>query len=297
MTGPSRRLLTEFGPSSRMRFFEAHSGLSALVLERSRARRAAALPGIDGLWLSSLTQTAVRARPDDETLGLEHRMSDLDDIRRISGLPVLFDGDSGGSVSELTALIETLHRHGADGLVIEDKVGPKVNSLRDWGPQQRQADPREFAAKVRAGVAVARPRGLIVVARIESLITGLGPNDALDRASRFVDAGADAVMIHSRRNDDGEIRNFCAEFRRDNDRTAVIVVPSTFDDVPADALFAAGVNMVIYANQLLRAAHRAMTHVVESILDNDRAAPARSKMTSIPEILRFIPEDSDRRAP
>lgn len=276
--------------TSHLRFVESHSGLSAMVIESVNERQDATHRKFDGLWLSSLGQSTIRARQDDETLGVESRLSDLDDVRRVSELPVLYDADSGGSPQNLVTIIEKLYVHGGNGLVIEDKVGAKVNSLQTWGRQQEQADPAEFAQKISAAIPHARALGLLLVARVESLISGRGLGDALDRSMRYVDAGAGAIMIHSRQKTVDEILNFCGRFRASSPDTPIIVVPSTFDTVTAERLFESGVNVVIYANQLVRAAHRAMSEVASSLLDNDRASDAATKMTSIPEILRLLPD-------
>jgi phosphoenolpyruvate phosphomutase len=281
---------------SRLRFIEAHSGLSAMVIEHANLARTSAHRRFDGLWLSSLGQSTIRARHDDETLSATTRLTDLDDIRRVSQLPVLYDADSGGSEQNLVSLIVQLNLRGCNGLVIEDKVGTKVNSLQTLGPQQEQADPIEFAGKIATAAPHARRLGMLLVARVESLIAGRGLDDALSRSMRYVDAGANAIMIHSRHATADEVVRFCERYRPSSLTTPIIVVPSTFDTTTAETLFDAGVNVVIYANQLIRAAHRAMQAVAASLLDNDRASDSTSIMTPIPEILRLLP-DSPRGAP
>lgn len=263
-----------------------------MVVAHVNAVRQESLSRFDGLWLSSLGQSTIRARRDDETLSASTRLSDLDDIRRVSALPVLYDADSGGSPDQLAALLEQLHARQCAGLVVEDKTGAKVNSLQTWGRQQELAEPSEFARKIAHVHLRARELGLIVVARVESLIAGRGMEDAIDRSVRYVAAGADAIMIHSRHESADEIIHFCGTFRPVSPTTPIVVVPSTFDATPASALFDAGVNVVIYANQLIRAAHHGMSTVASSLLINDRAADATSAMTPIPQILRLLPDDS-----
>ena len=180
---------------------------------------------------------------------------------------------------------------GVSMIIIEDKTGLKKNSLFGTEVKQTQDTIENFCAKIRAGKAAQKTKDFMIVARIESLILERGMEDALTRAFAFVEAGADGIMIHSRRKEPDEIFEFVEKFRAKDSATPIVVVPTSFNTVTEAEFKARGVNVVIYANQLTRSGFPAMKKAAETILQNHRAKEADDMCMSIQEILTLIPED------
>lgn len=262
------------------RFMEAHNGLSALVACTTRDDETQA--EFDGVWVSSLTCTAASALPDLELSIIDNRLRVINEIVETSHKPVVVDGDTGGDISSLRFFCRALERMGAAAVVVEEKAIPKRNSLDD--ARQGLADPHEFAAKLVASKEALRGPDFMVVARLESLTSGLGMDDALYRARIYADAAVDGILVHSKSKDDGEVIEFATRFRQLYNDIPIFCVPTTFHAATAGSLFNGGMQGVIYANHQLRAAHAAMRGACLSILRNDCSTAIESGITSTKQL-------------
>lgn len=272
-----------------LRFIEAHNGLTGLIVESVGIDTERGRKEFDGMWASSLTESTMKGKPDIEAVDVTSRMNNLHDILEVTTKPVIYDADTGGKTEHFEFTVRTLERLGVSAAVIEDKVGLKKNSLFGNEVPQNQDSIEGFCAKIKAGKAAQVTDDFMIVARIESLILDAGMEDALARAKAYIEAGADAVMIHSRHRDPQEIFEFCDHYARFERKVPLIAVPSSYNHVTEDELQARGVNIVIYANQLLRAAYPAMVQTAESILAHGRSSEVDANLLSIKEILELIP--------
>jgi len=272
-----------------VRILEAHHGLSGLIVEHSSVIKDGIKREFDGMWASSLTDATKRGKPDLEAVDISTRLGSVNDILEVTTKPIIFDGDTGGKPEHFIYTVRTLERLGVSAVIIEDKIGLKMNSLFGTDVPQTQDSIEGFCHKISVGKAVQITEDFMIIARIESLILEAGIEDALTRAKAYIAAGADGIMIHSKKSDPAEILEFCSKFRAMDSATPLVVVPSTYDVIREDELIAAGVNIVIYANQLLRSAYPAMVKTANCILENGRAYEARENMMSIKEILHLIP--------
>lgn len=270
-----------------IRIIEAHSGLTGLIAETVSVEIDDKVREFDGIWMSSLTDSAVKAKPDIEYV---ERMSTVNDIVETTIKPIIYDGDTGGVAEHFVFIVRTLERLGVSAVIIEDKKGLKRNSLFGTEAEQVQEEIEDFAAKISAGRKAQVTDDFMIIARIESLILKAGMDDALARAQAYIAAGANGIMIHSKEKTTDEILTFCREYAKFDDRVPLVVVPSTYSQVTEDELVAAGVRIVIYANQLLRSAYPAMVQVAESILRHGRAAEAEELCMPIKQIINLIPE-------
>tara|TARA_Y100001970_G_C14256833_1_gene876171 strand:+ start:6824 stop:8122 length:1299 start_codon:yes stop_codon:yes gene_type:complete len=268
---------------------EAHSALSALIAENMIVDRNGVKVSFDGVWSSSLTDSTSKGKPDIEAVDITSRINTVNEIFEVTTKPMIFDGDTGGKIEHFEFTVKSLERTGVSAVVIEDKTGLKKNSLFGNEVEQTQDTIENFCEKIKAGKASQINDDFMIFARIESLILDAGMEDALNRAYAYIKAGADGIMIHSRKKDPSEIKEFMAKFRSNDDQTPVIVVPSSFNSVTVDEFKSSGVNIVIYANHMLRAAYPAMAEVAESILKNARSEEAEPKCMPIKDILEFIP--------
>lgn len=282
-----RRILAEDRP---VRILEAHSGLSALIVEHTKLERDGQVRQFDGMWLSSLCDSTIKGKPDIELVDMTSRLKTVDEILEVSTKPIIFDGDTGGLTEHFVYNVRTLERVGVSAIIIEDKIGLKKNSLFGADAGQQQDSIEGFSQKIAAAKAAQKTPDFMVIARIESLILERGLDDALARAGAYVAAGADGVMIHSRRKDPGEIFAFCEAFRRVDPRTPLVVVPTAFNAVTEDEFYARGVNIVIYANHLIRSAFPAMQAAAQTILEHGRCLEADPLCMSIKDIITLIPE-------
>jgi len=272
-----------------VRFIEAHNGLTGLIAENIGIDTDSGRKEFDGMWGSSLTESTSKGKPDIEAVDVSARMNTLNDIMEVTTKPIIYDADTGGKIEHFEFTVRTLERLGVSATVIEDKIGLKKNSLFGNDVVQSQDTIEGFCAKLRAGKTAQVTDDFMIVARIESLILDAGMDDAVARATAYIEAGADAIMIHSRHKDPAEIFQFCEIYKCFNNRVPLIVVPSSYNAVREEELANRGVNVVIYANQLLRAAYPAMVKTAESILTHGRSAEADSELLSIKEILELIP--------
>ena len=269
---------------------EAHSGLTGLIVEKTVVERNGELDQFDAMWISSLCDSTAKGKPDIELVDMTSRFRTISDITEVTTKPIIFDGDTGGLTEHFVYTVRSLERMGVSAVIIEDKKGLKKNSLFGTEVKQTQATIEEFCEKIKAGKDAQLTDDFMIIARIESLILEKGMEDALQRARAFVSAGADGIMIHSRKKDPSEILEFCDRFREEDFNTPIVVVPSSFDDITEEELSEHGVNIVIYANQLTRSAFPAMQKTAEDILKYHRAKEADERLMSIKEIITLIDE-------
>jgi len=273
-----------------VRIIEVHNGLTGLIAEHTSVRVAAAQKEFDGMWLSSLTDSTAKGKPDIECVDLTSRLNTLNDILEVTTKPVIYDGDSGGISEHFVYMVRTLERLGVSAVIIEDKKGLKQNSLLKNGNNQQQETIKDFSAKLRAGKKARVTEDFMIIARIESLILKAGLNDAIRRAKSYIRAGADGIMIHSKKKTPKEIFDFCRLYSKLQNRVPLVVVPSTYSTVTEKKLINAGVSIVIYANQMLRSAYPAMVRTARSILKHGRAKEAETNCMSIDKIVTLIPQ-------
>ncbi|MBQ7444950.1 MAG: phosphoenolpyruvate mutase [Clostridia bacterium] len=270
---------------------EAHSGITGLIAENTTVYENGKAYQFDAMWVSSLCDSTAKGKPDIELVDMTSRLRTVDDIMEVTTKPIILDGDTGGLVEHFVYNVRTLERLGVSAVIIEDKTGLKKNSLFGTEVKQSQADVESFCAKIKAGRAARKTDDFMIIARIESLILEKGMDDAIGRAFAYVEAGADGIMIHSRKKDPAEIFEFLKLFREKDKTTPVVLVPTSYNSVTEDELQAAGANIVIYANQLTRSGFPAMKNVAESILKNHRSLEADDMCMPIKEIISLIPEE------
>src|SRR3989338_4373556 len=270
-----------------VRLLEAHSGLSALIVENTKLVQEKKLQEFDGVWISSLTDSTAKGKPDIE---LVQRMDTLHDILEATTKPIVVDGDTGGIAEHFVFTVRTLERLGVSAIIIEDKIGLKKNSLFGTAAQQTQDSIENFCYKIGKGKRAQITDDFMIIARIESLILKAGLDDALRRAKAYIEAGADGIMIHSKEKEITEIREFCRAFSQFERKVPLVVVPSTYSHIYESELAGYGVNMVIYANHLLRSAYPAMIKTAQTILQHGRASEAENICMPLGEILTLIPE-------
>ena len=285
-----RRLRRHLAAKGMVRVMEAHNGLSALIVENTTHRAdGGRLEEFDAVWLSSLTDSTAKGRPDIELVDRTSRLQTMNEILEVTTKPVIFDGDTGGPVEHFTFLVKTLERLGVSAVIIEDKVGLKRNSLFGTEVEQLLDTVEGFGAKISAGKKAQVTDDFMIVARIESLIAGQGMDEALKRAQAYIDAGADGIMIHSKEKDGREIAEFCTRYAKLERRVPLMAVPTSYNHLTEEELRAMGFQIVIYANHLLRSAYPAMKRTAERILTHHRSLEVDEDCIAIKEILNLIP--------
>ncbi|MAG26910.1 phosphoenolpyruvate mutase [Candidatus Pacearchaeota archaeon] len=273
-----------------VRILEAHSGLTGLIVENSNVDNDdGGKREFDGVWISSLTDSLVKGMPDIGVVDFTSRLNTIHQILEVTTKPIILDGDNGGLMEHFGYMVKTLERLGVSAVIIEDKVGLKKNSLFGKDVEQNQDSIEEFSNKISHGKRSQKTDDFMVIARIESLILGVGVEDALTRAEAYIKAGADAVMIHSKEKEPVELMEFCKRYKEFENRVPLIAVPSTYSHMTEEELRGLGINVIIYANHLLRSAYPAMKNAAEKILQNSRAQEADENCMPIKEILELIP--------
>lgn len=267
---------------------EVHSGLTGLIVEKTVVEHEGELDQFDAMWISSLCDSTSKGKPDIELVDMTSRFRTIDDVMEVTTKPIIFDGDTGGQIEHFVYTVRSLERMGVSAVIIEDKTGLKKNSLFGTEVEQTQDSIEHFSEKIRAGKKTQLTNDFMIIARIESLILERGMDDALLRATSFVEAGADAIMIHSRKKEPDEILNFCDRFRKKDKETPLVVVPSSYNTITEEELNAHGVNIVIYANQLTRSAFPAMEQTAKDILRYHRAKEVDDRLMPIRDILTLI---------
>lgn len=269
---------------------EVHDGLTGLIAEKTIVGHDGQLDQFDAMWISSLCDSTAKGKPDIELVDMSSRIRTIDDVMEVTTKPIILDGDTGGQIEHFRYNVRTLERIGVSAVIIEDKIGLKKNSLFGNEVEQTQDTVENFSQKIKAGKDIQLTEDFMIIARIESLILEKGMEDALTRAFHYVKAGADGIMIHSRKKEPDEIFEFCEKFRRQDTKTPLVVVPTSFHSVTEEELIQKGVNIVIYANQLTRSAFPAMKKTAENILIHHRAKEADEGLMSIAEIISLIDE-------
>lgn len=272
-----------------VRICESHSGLTGLIIENTSVEVNGIKREFDGMWSSSLTDSTSKGKPDIEAVDLTTRLHDLNDALECTTKPVIFDGDTGGKIEHFVFTVRTLERLGISAVIIEDKIGLKKNSLFGTDAVQTQDTIEGFCDKIKAGKRAQITADFMIIARIESFIAGKGLDDAMERALAYIEAGADGIMIHSKDKSGKDIREFCMTLRKKHKSIPIVVVPTTYNHITEDELASWGVNVVIYANHMLRSAYPAMLNTAKSILANARSYEANDLCMPVKEILELIP--------
>ncbi|MBP7402481.1 MAG: phosphoenolpyruvate mutase [Clostridia bacterium] len=274
----------------RVRVLEAHNGLSALIVENTRKMVGEEVEQYDAIWISSLCDSTIKGKPDIELVDMTSRIKTIEEILEVTTKPIILDGDTGGQIEHFTYNVRTLERIGVSAIIIEDKTGLKKNSLFGNDVLQQQDTIENFCMKIKAGKMAARTEDFMIFARCESLILDRGEDDAYNRCAAYVAAGADGIMIHSRKRDPAEVLSFCDRFRKTHPHVPIVAVPTTYNGVYERELYEHGVNIVIYANHLIRSAFPAMQRTAESILEHGRSMEASKECLSIADIITLIPD-------
>lgn len=282
-----RRLITA---KPIIRIMESHCGLTGLIIEHTKVEVGNEVREFDGMWASSLTDSTSKGKPDIEAVDLTTRLHDLNDSLEVTTKPVIYDGDTGGKTEHFVFTVRTLERLGVSAVIIEDKVGLKQNSLFGTDAVQTQDSIEGFCSKIQAGKEAQVTRDFMIIARCESLIAGKPVEDALERCHAYVAAGADGIMIHSKNKDGMDIKEFCQRFREVDNHTPIVAVPTTYAQFTEEELASWGINIVIYANHMLRSAYPAMVKCAERILETTRCQEASEEYCMpIKQILNLIP--------
>jgi phosphoenolpyruvate phosphomutase len=274
-----------------VRILESHNSLTGLIIENLIVNRKNKNTEFDGMWSSSLTDSATKGKPDNSSVDFSTRLSSLNDMMEVTSKLLVFDADNGGQIEHLPFLIRSLERCGASAVIMEDKIGLKKNSLFKNQTDTKQDKPELFAKKIKQVCKARKNNDFMMIARIESFIVGKGLKDALKRAEVYSKAGADAILIHSKEKTPAEIFSFAKEFKKSKNFIPLVSVPSTYSKVYEKDLIKNGFRLVIYANQLLRAAYPAMQFTAKKILENSRAFEVEKKIIPIKEIINLIKND------
>ncbi len=269
---------------------EVHSGLTGLIAEKTVVADRESVDQFEAMWISSLCDSTDKGKPDIELVDMTSRFRTINDVMEVTTKPIIFDGDTGGMTEHFGYTVRSLERMGVSAIIIEDKTGLKKNSLFGTEVVQTQDSIENFCMKIAEGKRAQLSEDFMIIARIESLILERGMEDALQRAFAFRDAGADGIMIHSRKKSPAEIIEFCDKFRAVDTLTPIVVVPTSFCSITEQELIQHGVNIVIYANQLMRAAVPAMRATAEEILRYHRAEEVEKRLMPFKEIITLIDE-------
>jgi len=272
-----------------VRILEAHNGLTGLIVEKTKVEKDGKIREFDGMWISSLCDSTAKGKPDIELVDLTSRLNTINDILEVTRKPIIVDGDTGGQIEHFVYTVKTLERLGVSAIIIEDKTGLKKNSLFGTDVTQTQDTIEHFSDKIKAGREARATSDFMIISRIESLIAGAGMDDAVNRAKAYIEAGADGIMIHSKEKDGKEIVEFCRRYNEFENRVPLIVVPTSYNFMKEDELVELGINVIIYANHLIRSAYPAMVNTAKSILENGRSKEASANCMPIKEILTLIP--------
>lgn len=273
-----------------VRVMEAHNGLSGRIVEETKIIEGDTVKEFDAIWESSLTDSTSKGKPDTQAVDFTSRFQTVEQILEVTTKPIIFDGDNGGMIEHFPFTIRTLERLGVSAIIIEDKIGFKQNSLFGVDVKQTQDTVENFCRKIQVGKRAQATNQFMIIARIESLILKAGLDDALERADAYITAGADAIMIHSKDKEPNEILKFCGEYNKFSNRVPLVVVPSTYNKITEKELIDTGVNVVIYANHLLRSAYPAMQKTAEKILECGRSLEVDGACLPIKKIITLIPE-------
>ena len=266
-----------------LRVLEASNGLTGIIVENTKVGD----KEFDAMWLSSLCDSTIKGKPDNESVDFSSKVRTIEEILEVTSKPIIVDGDTGGKTEHFIYNIRTLERLGVSAVIVEDKKGLKHNSLLE-NSEQTLEDKEIFAEKIRQGKSSLQSDDFMIIARLESFIAGKDINDALDRAEAYINAGADGIMIHSKKEDGKEILDFIAEFKNRYTNIPLVLVPTTYNHFKDTQLFNLGADIVIYANQLLRSSYKIMNIVAEKILqDESSEGVSKNYCASLEEILQI----------
>ena len=269
-------------------FLDIHNALSAIVIENTSVKIKSYNREFDGMWASSLTDSTSKGKPDIEAVDTSSRLNTLNEVMEVTTKPIIYDGDTGGKPEHFTYTVQSLERLGVSAVVIEDKKGLKKNSLFGTEVKQEQDSIESFSEKIKVGNSSKKTDEFLIIARIESLILEKGLNDALERAEAYAVAGANGILIHSKDKSEKDVFSFVQTFKK-NSNLPLVVVPTTYNHIKFNEFKEIGVDIVIYANHLLRSAYPAMLKTAESILKNGRTSEIENDLMSVKEIINFIP--------
>ncbi len=273
-----------------IRALEAHNGLSALIVENTQLKDSKGhIQQFDAIWVSSLTDSIAKGKPDTELVDRTSRIATVNEILEVTTKPLIVDGDTGGHIEHFTHTMRTLERLGVSAIVIEDKNGLKRNSLHDNPEDHKQEEPEVFASKIKAGIEARVHDQFMIIARIESFILGKSHSDAIKRAQTYLNAGASGIMIHSKDKTGSDVKKFAMAYNKIENRKPLIMIPTSYNKITETELSDWGANIIIYANHLLRAAYPAMEHTAQSILESQRAFETESSSIPIDEFLKLVP--------
>lgn len=296
---PSERLamLKLFLQTGRkLRIMEAHDGLSALiantsVISREQSGKVIESHQFDGLWVSSLTDSAAKGHPDTGVVDVSSRLQTIQEIALVTNKLIIVDGDTGGESSQFEYFCSKLECLGVSAVVIEDKQYPKRNSL-ELGAIQHLEDPKVFAKKINRAKEACLSKEFMIFARIESFIAGYDLKEAIKRAEIYLNSQADGIFIHSNLSSPNQIYQFIDGYYELCAHTGIkkplMCVPTTYNQIYDHELFSKGIDVVIYANHNLRAAHKAMRQVSNSILAHGRSFEATPYLSSVKEIFEDV---------
>ncbi len=271
-------------------FLDIHNALSAIVIENTKIEKNGINYEFDGMWASSLTDSTAKGKPDIEAVDTTSRLNTLNEIMEVSSKPIIYDGDTGGKPEHFVYTVQNLERLGVSAVVIEDKKGLKKNSLFGNDVPQEQDSIENFSEKIKVGNKSKKTDDFLIIARIESLILEKGLNDALLRAEKYTEAGAGGILIHSKDKSEKDIFEFVKTYKQYS-TLPIVVVPTTYNHINLNEFKEIGVDVVIYANHLLRSAYPAMLKTAKLILDNGRTKEIENELMSVKEIINFIPVD------
>jgi len=274
-----------------VRILESHSPLTGLIIENLKIEKNNNFQEFDGMWSSSLTDSALRGKPDNQSVDYSTRMSGLNEVLDVTTKPIIFDGDNGGRLEHISFMIKALERMGVSAVIIEDKIGLKKNSLFLNQKGAKQDTVKNFCKKINKAKKSKISDDFFIIARIESFILGKDLNDAIKRAEAYSKAGADAILIHSKENTPEQVISFAKKFIKSKYYKPMVAVPSSYSKTSEKLLIKYGFKIVIYANQMMRASYPAMVNLAKSILENQRSYEYEKKIISIKEIINLIKND------
>ena len=271
-----------------VRILESHSALTGLIIENLKVIKKQNYLEFDGMWSSSLTDSALRGKPDNQSVDYSTRIQGLNEILEVTTKPIIFDADNGGRIEHLPYMIKSLERIGVSAAIIEDKVGLKQNSLFKNQSGVKQDSIKKFCQKIAKAKDTKISDDFLIIARIESFILGKSLSDALKRAEAYSKAGADAILIHSKEKNPSQIFSFAKKFTKSKFFKPMVAVPSSYSKTYERDFIKNGFKIVIYANHLMRAAYPAMLNAAKSILFNNRSFNIENKISPIKNIINLI---------
>jgi len=238
----------------------------------------------DAVWAGSFAISATHALPDASILSMTEFLAVTANMVESCNIPIIADCDTGfGGPSNVSHMVKKYENAGIAAISIEDKTFPKQNSLLENGKQELLSE-KDFVAKLIAAKDAKQDKNFMIIARLEALIAGLGMNEAIKRAAAYEKAGADAIIIHSKKNTPNEVFEFSESWNGD---VPLVAIPTSYPTVTIDDLISHKIKMVIYANQTLRAAHNAISKLLEHLRDAKSLAELQEKLSSMEDIFHL----------